>query len=302
MFYKVAFFLLMTCSVFSQVQLKLISDSLPILARYEKDEIIITLEDQSVWSLKKMQAKRSRSFGEWWSSKTPVEWELEDDYFCDPKKWPKTITISVYQASKTPFQGFDFILENEINHEKVFAKLMPQTQAMIPKLEYASRFFSHPYNTLSKLTVREESSESFIGLEDLSLWRIFHVGYNWRSLWQWMNSEEIDQPDDCFVFDLSDWSILDEIQVYKISEADFENKYTKSQAKIHSYLLENVSRNQYAYASPIRFQELIDSYKQRIQDSYDKGYSSGYDSGYNRGYSEGYKSGKSSSENTNSTN
>jgi len=254
---------------------------------YEKEEPLISLENRTIFKIKKLVEKRSRTISEWWSDSTPQEWELDNSYFCDTKNWSKLSLISVYQIPDPLFKDYDFVLINESNQQKVFAKQLSLVEMNIPKIGFAEQFFSFPLGESSKISYIEKNQEKLVALENQTIWKINPINYNYRSLWQWMSGEELDQPDPTFIFNLSDWSVLDEIQIYKISDDDISTSHSYKYGRYTCYLMENITKHHLAFIEPFSIQSLIKLLSKNVETAYANGHSAGYFLGYKTGYKDG---------------
>jgi hypothetical protein len=243
-------------------------------------EFVLTLQDHSLWKVKIMTEKRNRYFSEWWSDQTPLEWSLDPSFFCHPKKWSGFYEIVVSKASDSPYKEYPYVLINTTNNQKVFARQISKKALLIPKLGFIQDYLSSPFRDVARINYNDPTLGSFISLDDSTIWKVFPASYNWRNLWQWLAGETIDQPDDCFVFNLENWSLFDEIQIYRLVESDRYNSQSKS---IVSYLIENKTKNQYAFAEPLSVIELIGNLRLKIQEAKDTGYALGYTEGFNKG-------------------
>lgn len=255
-------------SLFSDLPLKPMGHYLRLVERYEKNNLHFILEDESCWIVNKMTEKRTQSWSEWWNNQTPMEWDLDSSYFCDPKKWNGAVQVQIYETPCTPFNGYNFVLENVYTKEKIFVKPIFDQKTMIPKTAYIQKYLNSPYEGTKRITFRELSESPVFAIDD-KLWKITLFSYNWRSPKQWLKGEEIDQPDECFVFSANEWTENDKVQIYKLKEKN------SSLVEITSYLINNKSKGQFAYAEPFNFQELISIFKKQNDKSYQNGFIKG---------------------------
>jgi|LakMenE18May11ns_1017448.scaffolds.fasta_scaffold9905273_2 hypothetical protein len=276
-----------------------------VILNYLHHEWIIGLDDGSYWKIMPLKNRPKQSWTEWWFDLAPKEWNLEDHFFFDPQTWKDLSEIQIYEIKEELFPGYKHILENIQTGQKVFAKFIPVGSEPIPKLEYAGQFLNHPIKNASKICLRPHFDSQAVILEDETIWLIIPTQLNEQSWKEWWNNEEIQQPDDPFIFPTSSWQKGDRIQIYFYEKNNYNalhDLYLPEQ-KESIFLLENQTKNQLAYAKNISVAEWTDlcmnyafsQYQAGYVEGRNIGYSEGYGFGYSQGYSSGYSSGYNNS-------
>ena len=294
--YAFVFVFFFSC-VQGQVSIRPIHEPTKISFRYETDELILTLENQSCFLIKIMPTKRPQTWSEWWSNQTPMEWSLDESFFCDPTKWNMNANVQVSEASSTPYPGYEWVLVNLSNNQKVFAKAIPHSDRLLPKIQYIDYFLNQRPLKTTQLLTTEPLFDGVIILRDHSIFELQKLNYNSRSFWQWYNDEPIDQPDPCFIFNYTEWSPFDEIRIYSLDDSADQNLGQNKWNKNLSYLIENLTRQQYAFASKVYMNDLIASYRKKIDQSYQDGFTTGYYKGYSKGIEDQKKTAQREKEN-----
>lgn len=296
---KIALLLSMICSLNAEMKLEQIASFQPATFSMIDRTLHAMLEDSSCFAIKIMPEKRSRYFSEWLYDVKPVEWQLDASFFCDPTKWTGFFEVALYSVLDSPFPGYDFALKNTHNGQMVFAKLQPFQSVLIPKILFAERFFSKPLRDASEISISNFQNSAVIGLEDNRFYKIIPTSYRFRTFWEWMTSEQIEQPDDCFIFDSQSWRAQDVIQVYESTNyPDYlRTRMPKNFSRV--YLIENKSTGKMAYANAYSLKELIFDFEQKLSKAQKDGYDQGYQYGYNKGYQYGYSQGKKDADRAN---
>jgi len=276
---------------------KVIDDELDVAYSYYQDNWIMGLSDGSCWQLLPLKEKRKQTWSEWWQKNEPKEWGLSDEFFFDPLSWMGKYSISVYEAKDSIATGYNYILVNEQNQQKIFAQFIAHGADLIPKIEYAKTIIDRGETETAYILNKYHFVDDIFVLEDKTTWRVKLLSENTRSFSQWWNGVEIDQPDLAFVSNVQDWSPFDEILVH---HASFENedllrKYKVSKREQEVFLLENMTTNKLAYASSVPFKNLLDMLSEHAKNQrklgYNRGYSDGYSVGKRDGESDGYQKG-----------
>lgn len=283
---------------------KVIENSQAVVFNNRHDnEWIIGLEDGSFWKLHALENKRKKTWGEWWKKTDPQEWSLDKDFFFEPNKWKGNFVARVYASEKSVFPECSHILENQITGEKAFAEFIPFKSKYIPSITFADKFFDHPYNSVLKVssTVIEKTEflDNLVILDDNSCWKAFPFKENSATWSQWFSGEQADQPDEEFIFELSEWEPHDSIQMYFLQDdTTLYEKYdlTRNMSKFDKkgiFLIENKTKNQLVYAQKTALDEIVNSFSQYAKKQWDQGYGAGHSQGYSSGHSAGYKAGRS---------
>ena len=289
---KIAFLNMLVTAIFADMKLEQIAPPQAASLSMIDRALHAMLEDSSCFSIKIMPEKRSRYFSEWIYDVKPVEWQLSSDFFCDPAKWSGFYELELYSVFDTPFPGYDYVLKNTHNGQMVFAKMQPFQSVLIPKTLFAERYFSNLCKEESPIAVSYFQNTSVIGLEDNRFFKLLPTNYRFRTFWEWMTDEQIEQPDDNFVFNFQDFKIKDQIQVF--SGADHPEYLRSRTPKNFSrvYLIVNQANGKMAYAQAYSLKELIFDFEQKISSAQQQGYDQGYQKGYKQGYQNGYAQGK----------
>lgn len=272
---------------------KLVDQELEVSYSYRQNHWILGLSDGSCWQLMPLKEKRKQTWSEWWNKNEPKEWSLSDSFFFDPAGWLGSYKISVYEANDSIATGYNFILVNEQNQEKVFAQFVAHGADLVPKIEYAKTIIDFGSAIESKVLTTYQFVDDILVLDDKSSWKLNLLSETSRSFGQWWSGEEIDQPDEPFIGKLRDWSPFDEIAIYY---AAFENtelleKYHVSKREQEVYLIENLTTKKLAYASAVPFKNLLNMLDEHAEKQRRIGYSYGYSDGYGVGRRDGEKSG-----------
>jgi hypothetical protein len=227
---------------------------------------LLELDNQSLWELKTFKKKRSKTVWEWWKKVEPAEWSLDESYFFDIKNWKKDAVIQVSKVNKTLYPDFEYVLTHLETQEKVLAKPIPYASQPIPKIEYLLPMLEFPYKAPMCIWRNVFQVNNIILLEDGTFWKLSQFHPNVRSLTEWWYGVQIEQPDPCFVFYLSNWKISDVVQLYR-----YETETSKE-----VYAIENLTRGNFAYVTPISLDVLCDLYNSYALELYDDGYDDGY--------------------------
>lgn len=290
---------------------KEVERGLEVTYSYYEDEWILGLSDGSHWELMPLTEKRKQTWSEWWKNVDPQEWSLSDEFFFDQASWKGKYKISVYEATHSLKSNYDFILINEANQEKAFARFLPYGSQAIPKIGFAKGFFDGAKKTPTRISASDHilNNKDIVVLEDQTAWRLYLSTPNSRSFSQWWNGETIDQPDNEFISELNDWHTLDEIIVYRAqsNENSLFEKYKIAKKDQQIFLIENVATKKIAYAESIPLHHLIGLYQEQFKSAYDDGWREGHlqgllegertgrlkgeRSGWADGYTEGYENG-----------
>jgi len=274
---------------------KQVDQDLEVTYSYYQDNWVMGLSDGSSWQLLPLKEKRKQTWGEWWNGATPKDWELSDEFFFDRANWKGKYKISVYEASDSIATGYDFILVNSENQQKVFARFIPHGTDLIPKIEYAKTIIEQAKRSAARVLKSYGYIDNLLILDNQTSWKLNLLEEKYRSFSQWWNGEQIDQPDPEFVSKADEWKPFDQIVVYDIQ---FDNnllfeKYHVSTRDQLVYLVENLSTGKLVYANSVTFNNLLHALEQHATDQYYLGYSLGYDRGYSDGNSDGYSRGYS---------
>ncbi len=253
----------------------------------QRENLLITLSDSSVWEIKPLTEKSHQSWSDWWNNITPIDWKFSDDYFFSPSIWEGRRGVQVHRTIG-PYPIYRYLLVDPISGHKSFAKYIPfgsLTAAQIADI------------TAKKGTIFTESTvmavvpsmHDVIVLNDHTVWRI---------------NEEVGSNQQ-FQSNLSNWNPDDKIRVLETKIDDsIAEKYHFNQTSIHIYLIENHNLNASSFATPIAQKDFLKKLeyrcKNRIQDSYKKGFSHGledqhnffYAKGRRKGYRDGYDVGR----------
>jgi len=127
---------------------KVVDQELEVVYSYYQDNWIMGLSDGSCWQLMPLKEKRKQTWTEWWKNNEPKEWELSDSYFFDPVNWMGKYKVSVYEANDSIATGYNFILVNEQNQQKIFAQFIAHGADLIPN--YRGEFQGHVHNLKHK--------------------------------------------------------------------------------------------------------------------------------------------------------
>lgn len=282
-----------------------VDEELEVVYSYYQDNWIMGLSDGSCWQLMPLKEKRKQTWTEWWKSYEPKEWELPEEFFFDPVNWMGKYRVSVFEATDSVATGYDFILVNEQNQQKIFAQFIAHGADLIPKIEYAKTIIDRGDCAEARVMDKYQFVDDILVLDNKSSWKLNLMSENTRTFSQWWNGEEIDQPDSAFISKASEWCPFDEIIVH---HARFENtelfdKYHVSKREQEVYLVENVTRKKLAYACEVSFKNLIGMLAEHATNQrklgYNRGYSDGYSvgkrdgesTGYQKGYQDGYRDG-----------
>lgn len=274
---------------------EMIDEELDVIYSYYQNEWTMELSDGSTWKLMPQKEKRKQTWTEWFYQTEPKEWQLSDDFFFDPRDWRGRYTVEVHMAKDSLFSGYDYVIVNENNDQKVFAKFIPNGADFVPKIEYAQKI----KNICEAVSTSVLSSYSFLDdvltLDDKSIWKLHFVGTNSRTLSEWWNDVVIDQPDAPFISKLGDWKPSDKVEIYHayFDNSELNEKYRVAKPDQEVFLLENKTRQKMAYASEMAFKDLLDGLQKHGEDQYQKGVSKGYSEGYNKGYKDGQAKGQS---------
>lgn len=271
---------------------KQIDQELDVVFSYCQDDWIMGLSDGSCWQLLPLKEKRKQTWAEWWNECEPKEWELSEEFFFDPVNWVGKYKVSVFQAEDSVATGYNFILQNEQNQHKIFAQFVAHGADFIPKLEYAKAIMDRGESSESQVMDKFHFVDDILILDDKTSWKLNLMNNNTKTFSQWWNGEKIDTPDPSFVSNISEWSVFDQVVVHV---AQFENKelfdkYSVPKRDQTAYLIENLTKEKFAYASEVSFNNLTVIFTEYA--------SSQRKVGFNQGYSEGYSIGKRDGEST----
>ena len=239
-----------------------------IFLSYYTGRWIICLEDKTFWEIYPLKEKRKQNWYEWWCDLSPPEWLFDDHFFFIPGNWGNQHHIQVYESSEKYFKDYHYILENLTTHEKVFARPI-SSLLNLPKMSYIRDFLENPLGGDTTIASNQHWLENVIILDDKMIWKILPCCINSPSFEDWLQGIPVDQPDFAFTFNLSTWQKTDTIQAFFLEEC---NDHQSQRV----YLLENCSRNQFAFAVPISLIEFADLYHTYAEKEYERGYADGY--------------------------
>lgn len=133
-------------------------------------------------------------------------------------------------------------------------------------------------------------------MEDNSIWMVYPVSKRRRSIKEWWKKVSIDQPEENFLFDQSNWKIGTAIYVrehYWTEENSEEmQKYNQPKITMCTHLLENPYNQQLAFARPIRMTETVEMFLDHAKNQYKEGEEKGKKKGYKSGFDDGRSLGK----------
>jgi len=286
--YLKCLFLFFSVSLFADPFLgEVIDRDLDVAYSYYRDDWTMGLSDGSAWKLLPLKEKRQKNWVEWWNQTEPKEWELSDEFFFDPRDWRGKYTIQVYLAKDSIASGFDYILVNENTQQKVFAKFIPHGSDIIPKVDYAKRITENVEPVSTSILASYILTDNVLVLENKSIWKLFPIDTNQRSFTEWWNGIEIDQPDEIFIYEFRDWKISDKIEIYRahFDDSELSEKYKAKATHCEIYLLENKTRQKFAYAWDMPLGDLLEALNNNGWSQWQTGYSEGYFQGYYHGQS-----------------
>ena len=183
---------------------------------------------------------------------------MPDNFFFDPFTWKKNAEIQIYEIPEN-FPKCRHLLHNISTGKMAIAEFIPFSSNRIPKLGYIEKFFDHPYDAPS--VICNVMLKNVLLLEDGTLWKIYPPQTRGKSFDQWWNDIKIDEPDPQFFFTMASWKQFQHVQAYFYEEDPaMTSTYLAGQITPRVYLLENQTRGEYAYATPLTFAELIDLY------------------------------------------
>lgn len=273
----------------------LIDEDLDVRYSYYQNEWTMELSDGSTWKLMPLKEKRKQTWAEWWNDSQPKEWQLSDAFFFDPRDWRGRYTVQVHLAKDSLARGYDYILVNENTDQKVFAKFVPFGSDFIPKVEYAQKIKQCAEPVATTVLNAYSFLDDVLTLDNKSIWKLYLTDRNSRSLSEWWNDVEIDQPDAPFISKLGDWRPTDKIEIYhaQFENSELNDKYRVSKPDQEIFLIENKTRQKMAYANEMAFKDLLDGLQKHGEEQYEKGISKGFSEGYNKGYKDGQTKGQS---------
>lgn len=257
----------------------------PAILNDVHEEWTLCLEDGSCWNLLPLKDKRKKTWYEWYYNIVPKEWELDDNYYFDPRTWKGDCQIQVYGSSGEFFPNYTHIVENMKTGQKAFAQFIPFGGKIIPKLEFAARFFDHPYGEEIKILSNQSFMKNTLILDNQTIWAVFPAGQRPQSWSDWWNSIYPDQPDLPFMANLASWSLEDKLQIYydEVSDCNLSTVYNSNCEKKGLFLIVNQSKIQMAFAKPISLIEFANFYRIYSAEQWEEGYQRGYSDGYSDG-------------------
>lgn len=273
---------------------EVIDRGLDVRYSYYKDHWVIGLEDGSCWRLLPLKEKRKQTWGEWWSGENPKEWSLSDEFFFDPNSWNGRYQVCIYEAKDSVEKGYNFILANEQNGQKVFARFALNDSGFIPRIAYAKEILDRAESSSSCALKKYRFDEDILILKDCSTWQLVLQTENSRSFSQWWNGEKIDQPDPEFITKIKDWKPFDEIVKHRFC-FDYEKlfeKYRVPKIDREVCLIENKTLQKFAYAKELSFKAFLEAFETYARKERERGYENGFLRGQNTGYSHGRQVGR----------
>ena len=147
--------------------------------------------------------------------------------------------------------------------------------ALFQVLDFCNKFFSHPLGKARNII--NECYKNILILEDHTIWHITVAEKMPGWFTCWWEGKEIVESDEQFVTSLSSWGINDSVQIYFCPiERPANSLYDRNRRNTVFHLVENLSKNEFAYCKPLTLLELEHLYRIIVKESYREGYRDGY--------------------------